>query len=616
MQMQMSLKGGKDQPVTKPKPLWRRSKHSTKPQTPAAQPAKVHTTATQRNKPATAPLDYVLQPAKVHTADTQPNKTAAAPLEYIFEDTSEDDDDVVFAGFATYTAFKCKECGYVTNLKTNLRAHIDAHRDEGYKEELDTKYIILNDGPGRGCSQEQARLAVRRSFKCKLCVYESNARNNIRTHVKTHEPVNAVDLIEFERKYETLQHGPTPKYLQRCKDCLMTFSNKSNLKRHMSIHQGEGQYQCTQCGARFQLKRNLSKHLHRHNNPFKCNGCDITFNNKEELAEHSKLFSDLEAVPTLDRQGSPRQTKEHKRAMRAHTASYAITKVVKPAYALNCCNPAGHWSHIQRIENGKASLNLEVPISLRSGADPYLIGYNSAAELKCDLRDAVTNQTAALMRLFKKMEKYDMPTYIRYDHSQESQYPLLPAQSWSRKDTCGFVINNQHYLYKTYKAQAARSLTTSDKCKEAAEYAERDPPIQGDWVEFYFTGYTFLKSHHKVQGLQQKDECNAIAFLAYCTAWELKGRPLTPQHTHDRIDNNRGYTFHNTVWANKKQQAVNRESGVARRRYRGSIQEEFQSPNTWLAAADSMQHTDTGDALIKKKPNSNQKNKRKRLQRD
>ena len=67
------------------------------------------------------------------------------------------------------------------------------------------------------------------------------------------------------------------------------------------------------------------------------------------------------------------------------------------------------------------------------------------------------------MRLFKKMDKYDMPTYIRYDHNEESQYPLLPAQSWPRKDTCGFVISNQHYLYKAYKAQAARSLTPSEK---------------------------------------------------------------------------------------------------------------------------------------------------------
>ena len=114
----------------------------------------------------------------------------------------------------------------------------------------------------------------------------------------------------------------------------MTFSNKANLNRRMPIHRGEGQYQCTQCGARPQLKRTLSKHLHRHNNPSMCKGCGIAFNNKEELAEHSKIFAELEAVPTRDRQGGARPTKGHKKVMRAHTASYAATNVVKPAYAL------------------------------------------------------------------------------------------------------------------------------------------------------------------------------------------------------------------------------------------------------------------------------------------
>ena len=163
--------------------------------------------------------------------------------------------------------------------------------------------------------------------------------------------------------------------------------------------------------------------------------------------------------------------------MRAHAARYKIANAVKPAYALNCCNPAGHWPHIQRIEDEEQTLKLEVPIPLSSGADPYLVGHNASPELKSELRGAVATQTAALMVLFKKMGQYDLPAYLIYDHLDGSQYPLLPAQNLTHKDTCGFVMHTRHYLYKRYKERTRRSLTTSAK---STQYAQRYPPIQGD----------------------------------------------------------------------------------------------------------------------------------------
>ena len=581
--MQMKLRGWADQPPKKQKPFWRRSAHARK-------------------------TIFKLQPARAKTNDAPSTWPDSA-----FDETSDEEEDTVFVGFAKSTAFRCKTCGHIASKKSNLIVHMNTHRDDNQTDDLDTKFEVANEGPGRGCTPDRAKLAVKRSFRCKICNHETNQMNNIKAHVKTHEPKDNIALRDFEDQYERIKQGPSPKYLPRCKICHMTFKWKANLVRHMSIHSNGGKFQCTQCGARFQAKTALSKHIHRHSNPFMCKGCDTTFDSKNELQEHVKTFGKIEAVPTRNRQGQLRSTAEHKKVMRARVERYVTTKVIKPAYALDCCNPAGLWSHIQQIEDDEQTLKLEVPISLKSGSDPYLIGHNASPELKTELRDAVTTQTAALMRLFKKMGQYDLPTYLIYDHLDESQYPLLPAQNMTNKDTCGFVMNTQHYLYKRYKEQTRRSLTVS---ATSAQYAQRDPPIQGDWFEFYFTGYTFLKHSHLVKDIQQNEEVNAVAFLAYCTAWELKGRPLTPEHSHDRIDNNRGYTFHNTVWANKKVQALNRESGVARRRYRGHIQEEFQSPHNWVASTDRLKQTVAGGKLIKKQTHASRKNKRKRLQRE
>jgi hypothetical protein len=70
------------------------------------------------------------------------------------------------------------------------------------------------------------------------------------------------------------------------------------------------------------------------------------------------------------------------------------------------------------------------------------------------------------------------------------------------------------------------------------------------------------------------------------------------------------------VWANKKVQALNREPGVARRRYRGYKQEEFQPPHTWVTSTDGLKQIDAGNKLIRKQTHTSRRNKRKRLQRE
>ena len=234
-------------------------------------------------------------------------------------------------------------------------------------------------------------------------------------------------------------------------------------------------------------------------------------------------------------------------------------------------DPGQAWEHIQRIAAPHIDLSLTVPMSLPSGTDPYTINQHSTAELKQELKVATTRQLAAYMRLLQHKEHYKTPAHIPFDHLDEHQYPLAPRRQNSKKDNCGYAINTKHYLYARYCHQIKRSLTTTHV--HSNRYAQRHIPINGDWFQFEFLGGQAFNHQPGTTSEKESVSLLAIAFLAYCISWELKGRPVQAEESHDRLDNNRGYTMANTRSRTKSQQAWNRESSLSRVKYRIQIQD-------------------------------------------
>ncbi|XP_053618313.1 zinc finger protein 25-like isoform X2 [Plodia interpunctella] len=74
----------------------------------------------------------------------------------------------------------------------------------------------------------------------------------------------------------------------RCTICFKTFANPNNLKRHMMIHSGVREFECDICFKRFHQKITMQTHRLTHLNPFCCNQCDKTFDNKVELMNHKE----------------------------------------------------------------------------------------------------------------------------------------------------------------------------------------------------------------------------------------------------------------------------------------------------------------------------------------
>lgn len=74
----------------------------------------------------------------------------------------------------------------------------------------------------------------------------------------------------------------------RCNVCYKTFANPNNLKRHMMIHSGIREFECDICFKRFHQKITMQTHRLTHLNPFACNHCDKTFDNRTALANHKE----------------------------------------------------------------------------------------------------------------------------------------------------------------------------------------------------------------------------------------------------------------------------------------------------------------------------------------
>ena len=89
-------------------------------------------------------------------------------------------------------------------------------------------------------------------FQCKICGEDFVSAFDLETHVKLHGE---------EKPFQ-------------CEHCHKSFSNKRNLKRHLTTQTGE-KFDCAECGKIFTLKGNLKHHVKNvHTKPLK-HDCSI-----------------------------------------------------------------------------------------------------------------------------------------------------------------------------------------------------------------------------------------------------------------------------------------------------------------------------------------------------
>ena len=102
---------------------------------------------------------------------------------------------------------------------------------------------------------------------CQVCHKVLSTRGSLVKHMVIHQEEKPFKCdkceMRFNQKRDFNTHIMQKHTLQRphvCEICHKGFVHKFYLIEHMTYHSGDRQYQCTQCGKRFQAQSALTKH--------------------------------------------------------------------------------------------------------------------------------------------------------------------------------------------------------------------------------------------------------------------------------------------------------------------------------------------------------------------
>lgn len=115
-------------------------------------------------------------------------------------------------------------------------------------------------------------------------------RTDPRRHICLFCPIWFPNHIDFENHVQTT-HNKDPNYVS-CKDfycyvCERRFDFRTNLNRHMLVHNGTADFLCATCGGSFKTRGRLNSHMKIHDNrTFVCDECGKTFKIFAKLREH------------------------------------------------------------------------------------------------------------------------------------------------------------------------------------------------------------------------------------------------------------------------------------------------------------------------------------------
>ena len=195
--------------------------------------------------------------------------------------------------------FKCAKCSATFKASTDLSEHMRRHRSG-------KEYACGQCGDRfktpKYLKQHMFVHSDVRDFACRHCSYTAKTKYILEKHEETHlapEHRQQFSCSQCDRTFfsrTTLRvhvesaHSQSPSNF-RCEKCQKVFTSFGSFKGHQKRNcQRERKFVCEVCGMSFKDRSNLKRHMTVHSDarPFHCHVCSASYRSVEGLRYHSK----------------------------------------------------------------------------------------------------------------------------------------------------------------------------------------------------------------------------------------------------------------------------------------------------------------------------------------
>ncbi|XP_065225734.1 zinc finger protein 14-like [Planococcus citri] len=168
----------------------------------------------------------------------------------------------------------CKICHWNASNKGNMKRHMFLHKGLKPFECADCGKSFARKDYMRQHIFSMHLPYQSRPYKCDTCNRFYLCRSNLNYH--------RCSTVSDRRQ------SPV------CNTCGKHFSLRSDLKRHMLIHEGVKPFKCAECGKSFRRKSHMNLHIRRHHSsyhtrPYNCDICGKRFVAQFHLNTHKRL---------------------------------------------------------------------------------------------------------------------------------------------------------------------------------------------------------------------------------------------------------------------------------------------------------------------------------------